>query len=184
VFRQCGQQSFYFDDAYGYWIQHTHLFNKRPKISVSYTCIERTTKQCFQTGECKHTRKMVGRSMVLVVVTELLRRDGLAKVKGERLEHILLGVCKGRGLGGRERVGKRCLIAHDCCERVVGGWWLVLLAAVARARVWYEGGSATRVSVGRTMHSFHSCVGSGIISQTGQGAVCTRTGWLGFVAKQ
>ena len=113
--------------------------------------------------------------MMFVVVTELLRRDRFAKVKRERLEHVLLGVRKGRGLGRHDRVGK---CGHDCCERLVGGTWLV------ETGWWYEGGSATRVSGGRTMHSFHSCVDAETISPPGRGVVCTRTGWVGFMAKQ
>jgi hypothetical protein len=36
---------------------------------------------------------------MLVVVLELLRRDGLAKVEAERVQHVLLAMSKGRMLG-------------------------------------------------------------------------------------
>lgn len=54
--------------------------------------------------------------MVLIVVLELLGADGLSKVEGQRVEHVLLGVRKGGVLGdrGAGELGVTNGGGHDC----------------------------------------------------------------------
>lgn len=60
------------------------------------------------------TWKVVGRRVVLVVVLELLWGHGLAKVEGESVEDVLLGVGEGRVL--RDRRARELGVADRCCH--------------------------------------------------------------------
>ena len=54
---------------------------------------------------------MISRRVVFIVVLELLGRDGLAKVEGERVEDVLLGA------------GESCVLRHGTGFKLGCHWY-------------------------------------------------------------